>query len=148
MYNVFSFSFLLYVHVHVRVHRASSMVRGARGKNSEGAPHIGIFSRQNLMKTNFILIELLQLGGPTTNEGPRAKIPPNVHVHCTYACCLSLFLYLIILFFLFLADPFYQTLYLLFWGLLIIACSVFLYKNGPDFVDSPKLVQTDGKKTV
>ena len=94
---------------------------------------------------NFVLIELLQLGGPTANEGPRAKFPPNAR---TCACCLSLFLYLFILFFLFLADPFYQTLYLLFWGLLIIACSVFLYKNGPDFVDSPKLVQTDGKKTV
>ena len=81
-------------------------------------------------------------------RGPEQKIPLTymyiVHMHVV-----SLFLYLYILFFLFLADPFYQTLYLLFWGLLIIACSVFLlYKNGPDFVDSPKLVQTDGKKTV
>ena len=48
-----------------------------------------------------------------------------------------------LLYFLFLADPVSQIIYIIFWGLIIIACII-----GPDFVDSPKLVQVEGKKKV
>ena len=53
-----------------------------------------------------------------------------------------------LLLFLFLADPVSQIIYIIFWGLIIIACIIYVYRNGPDFVDSPKLVQVEGKKKV
>ena len=54
--------------------------------------------------------------------------------------------YIICYFVLYIADPLYQMLYIIFWGLLIILCFVYVYKNGTLFVDSPKLVQTQDKK--
>ena len=57
------------------------MVCGAGAKIMRG-PHVGIFSRQNLMETtcNFVLIELLQLvdgslGGPLLMRGPEQNSP-------------------------------------------------------------------------
>jgi hypothetical protein len=38
-------------------------------------------------------------------------------------------------------NPVYQLLYVIFWSLLIILCIIYVYLNGPQFVDSPKLVQ-------
>ena len=86
------------------------------------------------METIFIFATAL--GGPLLMRGPKQNSPlMHIHVHVVF-----LSLNLINLFLLFSADLFYQTLYLLFCGLLIIAFSIFLYKNGPDFVDYPKLV--------
>ena len=65
-------------------------------------------------------------------------IIPTSKFNTVYIICYYIVLYI--------ADPLYQMLYIIFWGLLIILCFVYVYKNGTLFVDSPKLVQTQDKK--
>ena len=43
------------------------------------------------------------------------------------------------------ADPYWQLLYIVFWGLFIVVVMFYVYRNGPEFIDTPKLVHTDKK---
>ena len=47
----------------------------------------------------------------------------------------------------YIANLFWQVVYILFWGVVVMATLFYLYSNSWQFIDTPKLVQTDDKKT-
>ncbi len=47
----------------------------------------------------------------------------------------------------FLGDPKWQLIYVLFWGVIVCTVLLYVYKNGPHFVNHPRLVnRPDHKK--